>query len=210
MMYSNVDGDRTGGSCRTQPSRHLAEWLKDWPWDWWITLSFSADLTPDDANVRLLGFLDELEKNHRDSVSCLIAQEQKTVSGCGKPSGRGHFHLLMASSVTLTAASISDLWTLPEFGGSRTSGAGAFVRPYDPSQGAIHYMLKSQNDPAWDFTDRNLDLLSPQKPQSATASSGSRRRFLRRDQRRAGQTANLSGALGPASIGGRHDGVGAS
>ncbi len=185
MMECNVHGDRNGGRPCNQASRHLGDWMRSWPWDWWVTLTFSANATPDDANVRLFSFLNELEKRHRDSVWCLIAQEQKTFSGCGKPGGRLHFHLLLASATTLTQASISDLWTLPEFGGSRTSGAAAFVKPYDSEQGAIYYMLKSQDDPAWDFSHRNLDLLSPLRPASADSSSESRRRFKRRDERRA-------------------------
>jgi hypothetical protein len=129
-------------------------------------------------------YLNKLEAIHRDSLSCLIAQEQKTLSGSGKPAGRVHFHLLMACAINLTATSISDLWQLAEFGGSRTSGAGADVRPYDPNRGAVNYVLKFSKDPAWDWDFRNLELLSPLTPVSAAISSRMRRKLARSGEQR--------------------------
>jgi len=115
----------------------------------------------------------------------MIGQEQKTYSGSGKPAGRVHFHLLIGSAVNLPALAIVNWWQLAKFGGSRTSGAGADVRTYDPNRGAVNYLLKFQSDPGWDVRFRNLELLSPLTPASAATSSRMRRKLQRCEERSA-------------------------
>jgi hypothetical protein len=165
------------------------EWLRNWKWNYWVTLTFSGDVGREEANALLDEFLNELEAALRDSLICMISQEQKTISGSGKPAGRVHFHLLIASAVNLSASTITNWWQLPKFGGSRTAGAGADVRPYDPHRGAVSYLLKFRKDPAWDVRYRNLELLSPVTPASAATSSSMRRKLRRYEERRVGATA---------------------
>jgi hypothetical protein len=182
---ANEYNDRNGGRLVIEGRKNQAEWLRTWNWRWWTTLTSSRDVGRDQANALLDDFLGELEAAFHDSLTCMIAQEQKTFSGSGKPAGRTHFHILIGSAVNLTANTIVNWWQLPKFGGSRTSGAGAHVRAYDSRRGAANYILKFQKDPAWDVRFRNLELLSPLTPASAATSSRMRRKLQRCEERRA-------------------------
>jgi hypothetical protein len=182
----NEYNDRKGGRRVIENRPDELEWLRDWEWKYWVTLTFSRDVGRDEGNALLDDFLNELEAAHHDSLTCMIGQERKTISGSGKPAGRNHFHLLIGSAVNLTASTIVNWWQLPEFGGSRTAGAGADARVYDPHRGAISYLLKFRQDPAWDVRYRNLELLSPDVPVSAATSSSMRRKLSRCKERRAG------------------------
>src|ERR1700733_8569338 len=105
----NEYSDRNGGRSVIQARRDQVEWMRCWDWRFWVTLTFSWDVSRSKAAFTLNEYFNKLETIYRDSVSCVIAQEQKTISGSGKPAGRVHFHLLMGSSVSLTATSISSL-----------------------------------------------------------------------------------------------------
>jgi hypothetical protein len=184
-MNGNEYNDRDGGRAVIEGRKNQAEWLRTWNWRWWTTLTFSRDVGRDQANALLDDFLGELEAAFHDSLTCMIGQEQKTYSGSGKPAVRVHFHLLIGSAVNLPALAIVNWWQLTKFGGSRTSGASADVRVYDPNRGAVNYLLKFQADPAWDVRFRNLELLSPLTPASAATSSRMRRKLQRCEERRA-------------------------
>jgi hypothetical protein len=177
--------DRNGGRLLIDGCQNLTDWARTWKWRWFVTLTFSEDVGRDRANAILDECLDELEAAFHDSLTCMIAQEQKTYSGSGKPAGRVHFHLLIGGAVDLPAKAIINWWQQPKFGGSRTSGAGADVRAYDPTGGAANYLLKFQVDPAWDVRFRNLELLSPLTPASAATSSRMRRKLQRCEERKA-------------------------
>jgi hypothetical protein len=182
---ANECNDRNGGRLVIEGRRNQAEWLRTWKWRYWATLTSSRDIGRDQGNALLGECLGELEAAFHDSLTCMIAQEQKTYSGSGKPAGRVHFHLLIGSAVNIPALAIVNWWQLPKFGGSRTSGAGADVRVYDPNRGAANYLLKFQSDPAWDLRFRNLELLSPLTPASTATSSRMRRKLQRCKERRA-------------------------
>jgi hypothetical protein len=156
---------RAGDGQSPAPTKgnHMAvygPWIQTYAWNWWVTISFSRDVGREEAYALLEEYLSQLEVTYRDGLSCVIAQEQKTYSGCGKPSGRVHFHLLVACVANLTERSFSDLWERKEFGGTRVTGAAAHVEPYDPQKHAAYYIFKFLNDPAWDWQLRNLDLIS--------------------------------------------------
>ena len=196
----NEYNDRNGGRLVIGNRPDELEWLRNWDWKYWVTLTFSRDVGHDEANALLDDFLNELEAAHRDSLTCVISLEQKTISGSGKPAGRNHFHLLIGCAVNLTASTIVNWWQLPKFGGSRTAGAGADARAYDPSRGAVSYLLKFREDPAWDVRYRNLELLCPDTPASAATSSRMRRQLSRCKERRMGaaaQPVRLIISLGP-------------
>jgi hypothetical protein len=182
---ANEYNDRNGGRLVIEGRKNQAEWLRTWNWRWWATLTSSRDIGRDQGNALLDDCLGELEAAFHDSLTCMIGQEQKTYSGSGKPAGRVHFHLLIGSAVNLPALAIANWWQLTKFGGSRTSGAGADVRAYDPRRGAANYLLKFQADPAWDVRFRNLELLSPLTPAGAATSSRRRRKLQRCEERRA-------------------------
>jgi hypothetical protein len=176
--------DRTGGRMAIEAGRNLAEWLYDWDWKWWVTLTFSNDLCRASATAVLNAYLNEVELTYKDSLTCVIAQEQKRYSGSGKPAGRVHFHMLVGCAIDLGPRPLQEMWQLSRFGGDRTRGTGADVRRYDPQRGAIAYLTKLQYESASDLTFRNLELLSPVSPGSAYSSSKMRRKLLRSNQRR--------------------------
>lgn len=185
----NECNDRTGGRPMLEDRPGELEWLRNWNWKYWVTFTFSRDLGPDEANAILNDYLNEMEAAYHDCLTCMIGLEQKTLSGSGKPSGRVHFHLLIGSAVDISPNVLKNWWQLPKFGGSRTAGAGADVRIYDPRRGAISYLLKFRADPAWDVRYRNLELLSPLTPISAETSSKMRRKLQRCEERRTRATA---------------------
>jgi hypothetical protein len=198
-MSTNVNAynDRNGGRLVIERRRNQAEWVRIWNWTWWVTLTFSRDVGRDEANAILDDFLNQLEAAFHDSLTCMIAQEQKTYSGSGKPAGRVHFHLLIGSAVNLPALAIVNWWQLTKFGGSRTSGAGADVKVYDSNRGAVNYLLKFQADPTWDLRYRNLELLSPSMPASAATCSRMRRNLQRCEERRAKAATQPAAMKGP-------------
>lgn len=82
-----------------------------------MTGSFSRNVGREEAKALLEEYLCQLEVTHRDCLSCVIAQEQKALSGCGKSSGRVHFHLLIACVVNLMERSFSDVWNVKSLAG---------------------------------------------------------------------------------------------
>ncbi len=181
----NPEYDRGRASVVYQHQQGLGGWLKSFRWNWYVTLTFSHDISSERARAVLESYLSELEAIHRDTLSCLIATEQKTFSGLGKPAGRVHFHLLVGCAVSLTERAFSDLWEHPRYGGNRTSGAAADVQAYDPDGDAAFYVLKSTDHSAWDPIFRNLELVSPVAPASAANNCRTRRKLRRSAERRA-------------------------
>jgi hypothetical protein len=78
---ANKYNDRNGGRLVIEGRGNLAEWLRTWKWRYWVTLTSSMDLRRDQSNALLDDFLGELEAAFHDSLTCMIAQEQKTYSG---------------------------------------------------------------------------------------------------------------------------------
>src|ERR1700733_15700601 len=111
-------------------------------WDWYLTMTFSRDVSSEQATALLNQYLREIEEKIQAPLSCLIAKEQ-TYSGLGKPTGRVHFHLLLSCATTLTREFLRDQWQVPKYGGDGTSGPSACVLPYDAKRSATHYLFKN-------------------------------------------------------------------
>ena len=167
-----------------EAGRQVAEWLYGWEWRWWVTLTFSHDVGSTRADAVLTEFLNEFEATHHDSLTCVIAKEQKTVSGSGRPAGRIHFHALIGSSIDHGVKALQELWQQARYGGDRTSGAGADVRPYDPQRGALVYLQKALTEDSSGLRLHNLELLSPIAPKSAGNSAKVRRTLKRCEDRK--------------------------
>ena len=183
-MITEIDckRDRTSGPGGMRGRQELANWVRDWDWDWWTTLTFNRCVSVGESSRVLERFLECLERTVQDTVSCMIGQEQ-VLSASNKTKTWVHFHLLIGSAVSFPGSLIVKLWNKPEFGGVIKGGKSAEVEVYASHRGAAAYLMKSQTDPAWDVTFRNLDLLSPIVPKSAEDSSRQRRRLRRRDER---------------------------
>ncbi len=196
----NPEDDRSHASVVRKHRQSLGAWLQTFRWNWYVTLTFSHDISSETASAVLESYISELEATHKDTLSCLIATEQKTVSGLGKPAGRVHFHLLVGCAVRLTKRAFSDLWEQPRFGGTRVSGTAAEVRAYDPRGDATFYLLKFMKDPEWDPILRNLELVSPVAPACAAHCTRTRRKLRRHAERRARAAADPSLTTQPFEI----------
>jgi hypothetical protein len=183
LIHQAKGDDKSTETAQLTALEHYGHWFKSFNWRWWVTLTFSHDLSTFKADALLREYINELEAIHHDSFSCLVAREQKTLSGCGKPAGRVHFHLLVGCVANLTVKSFTDVWEAPRFGGKRASGAAAHVMLYDPTRDAAFYCFKFLQDPSWDWDHHNLELLSPIAPLSAKSSSRMRRKLRRREMR---------------------------
>jgi hypothetical protein len=110
-----------------------AQWFETFSWNWYITLTFSREISLETAYVLLNRYLNRLEGKLRCPSACLIVPQRANYSGCGKPGGRVHFHLLVACSTQTDAALSRRLWL--EFGGIHIKGEPAHVVPFDKTRG---------------------------------------------------------------------------
>jgi hypothetical protein len=172
--------------CSTVVDRHhqqvRGEWFRTFKWDWFLTLTFSRDLSNESASRLLEEYLSALEAHVRAPLSCLIAREQKH-SGLGMPAERVHFHLLVGCGKVLPKAVFSDFWEQPRYGGTRVTGEPAMALPYDPAQNASFYLFKQLSNPRFEWSIRRLELVSPIKPGSCATSSRARRSLRRQAER---------------------------
>jgi hypothetical protein len=129
--------------------------------------------------------MNRLEKSLRCPIAYLRGDE-KRFSGCGKPAAPRHFHAVLAAAFPLDPVYIANTWM--QMAGFRANGAGADVRPYDPSGNAISYVLKFIFQPGgdWDFGNLDLYLWSP-----ASEMNRRQRRRLRRQAQRMLVTSGL-------------------
>ena len=175
--YDRYVGRSAPGEAAT--NHLLGEWLRDWNWRLWGTLTFSRYLRPEEADAILAAFLNQLERTLRASLSCVIGREQKTQCGSSAQDGRVHFHLVMSGPSGLTKHAVESLWSQPRFGGNRTSGPSAMVETYNPQLPAVVYLLKDDCTSAGSARFHNLELISPRVPLSAATSSRVRRKLKR-------------------------------
>lgn len=175
----------------TQPARvdpylrqQQAYWFRTaFHWDIFATLTFSHDLTSVSANAVLGRYLRRIEGESGAPLACLIAEEGGTVV-LGEATGRIHFHLLIRCSKPLDALHLVNVWQEDCFGGVRTVGPSAEVRPYKREISAVFYMLKGLRDPGWGWSEWRIEGASKRKPKRL-ATSKEARRMWKREQNRA-------------------------
>lgn len=143
--------------------RAYGEWIQeDYVWNWYVTLTFSHDVSANDAKSRLLAYFNEIEEHVRAPLGCIITQEQAAYSGLGKPGGRLHFHLLLYCAKSLSRDLLEDRWQQPCYGGNRTSGASARAKPYNGAISASLYLFKDLHHPSSDC----LETSSPEQDET--------------------------------------------
>jgi len=116
----------------------MGEWLSTFPWDWWCTLTFRNEYSPDAATRAFLRLTDWLRKDS-PGVGYFVGHEVGRL-------GRLHLHALIGGLepyVQRTAA--AKRW-------DRRHGH-ARIFPYDPDRGASHYIAKyvSKELAEWDI-----------------------------------------------------------
>lgn len=104
------------------------EWLSTWPWDWWATLTFRDEYSPNAADRAFLRWARWL-RTDSPSLGYFVGHE------LGRIGGRLHLHALIGGlqpQVYRTAA-----WKRWHDRHGR-----AEILPYDPDRGASHYISK--------------------------------------------------------------------
>lgn len=150
-------------------------------WQLFATFTFARRLRNGDeeARWRWKGFMNELEREHGDTIGRLVVEEARHSSGA--LSGiRLHYHALLASDRPLSTALVRRLWAQYAGNGRRL----ADIRQYDPRGNAVAYCLKLHGSMAGDLDLHNLDLYSPIRLAAWDRNSRSRRRWRRQLARR--------------------------
>jgi hypothetical protein len=158
--------DRWATSVDRNHQQQYAAWLRKINWSWYVTLTFDREVGSMQASALLELYLRDLEIRSRNTLSCLIVKEQKHYSGLGTPAGRVHFHVLVSTTADLTAKDFVDQWGKPQYGGERTSGPSALVRPYDAAISATYYLFKTLYESPDNWELRREKLLGPIRPAS--------------------------------------------
>lgn len=105
------------------------EWLKQWPWESWGTLTFRDDGYSHEAATRSFNrFTAWLRAEGNDQVSYFVGHE------VGKQ-GRLHLHCLLGSLAPMTSRRALWQWWFERYGRCE-------LRGYDPEQGAAVYVSK--------------------------------------------------------------------
>jgi hypothetical protein len=159
------------------------DFLRTYPWQLYVTLTFSRQISHHQADAILDRFVRDMQKRIGAPLSLAIGKEGGNYSGCGRPSVRVHFHLLLACAFPVDAQLLADVWKQPKYGGERTKGPSAWVVPYDPKLDAAGYVMKGITDTDWDYSLSKLELLRSEKPVNYQTSAKVRRQWKRHQQR---------------------------
>ena len=116
-------------------SRAMGEFLCQYPWEWWGTITFRDEIVTYGASRRVRQFFRWLEGERGAPVGAFIAIEMHKYRGGGDPASlvpHVHFLALNVAGVERRAA-WRYLWE--RCGRSR-------IEPYDPDRGASFYIAK--------------------------------------------------------------------
>ena len=187
MMSAQHKSQDAGYNGPTRFDRYLQQQYADYfrmafHWDLFATFTFSDDLISGRANAVLGTYLRGIEEEVGTPLACLITEERGP-STTGKGLGRVHFHLLMRCAKPLDLDRLTDVWSWDRFGGDRTVGPSAEVRPYQKEISATYYMFKHRHDPDCNWMHWRLEGASKRKPKSYATSSKVRRMWKRQQER---------------------------
>lgn len=111
----------------------MGEFLSQFPWDWFVTITWRQDITDYGAWRRIRAWLCWLEREARNHVGAYIAVEYHRWRS-GPNYLVPHAHLLVLGVAHLQRTAV---WkrTYERHGRAR-------ILPYDPTKGASHYVSK--------------------------------------------------------------------
>lgn len=102
-----------------------SEWLNEYDWDWWTTLTFRNKVTKKVADRKWYQWLRAIEEKAEPGYFRTTENQERNVL---------HFHALMLGVKHLRRLTFMDRWF--EIAGY------ARIYPYDPGKGANHYLTK--------------------------------------------------------------------
>jgi hypothetical protein len=127
------------------------EFLSQFSWDWYVTLTFDGDVKTFTAHNRCKAWLRALEKAAGHPIAWFRADEY------GERFGKFHMHLLIANVAHIHRFTFMELW-------NQRNGF-ARIYPFDPRKGAAFYVSEyvSKQLGEWEISD-NLEAFRTQQP----------------------------------------------
>lgn len=176
-------------SRRAEAHEELVAFFERFPWQLFCTFTFGRRLRNGDAEGRWAWkqFMNELERDHGDTIGRLVAEEKRYGSG-GLSEIRLHYHALFASDHIIAGSTIRRAWSIYAGNGRNLVD----VRTYDRSSSAVAYCLKLHGSMEGELELYNLDLYSPIQSLGCEANSRSRRRLRRQLARRSNSAGDQS------------------
>jgi len=119
----------------------LGEFLSEFRWDWFVTLTFEHEVKSFTAYRRCKAWLGDLERAAAFPIAWFRADEY------GERTGRFHLHLLIANVEHLHRLTWMKRW--------EQRNGYARILPFDPGLGAAFYVSKYVTKQAgeWDISD---------------------------------------------------------
>lgn len=130
--------------------KELANFINNFAWEFFVTATYSIDLTPATGRKLWLGYLDKLEKRFQLPIPRIWFQEF---------SQRGdtpHYHALIGriGHIKNSAKIMWELWY------EKLNYGAMQTLPYDPARGANEYLTKYVGKNQFNSGDWGLDILS--------------------------------------------------
>jgi hypothetical protein len=181
-----------------KPIYELADWVSQIDWRLFGTFTFAWKVNDYVADRIYVEFINRLEQCLKSDVG-YVRGDEKRFSGCGQPACARHFHVLLTSAAPLAPAFVEELWM--SMAGNRADGAGAQVKPYDPTGNAALYVLKSMNKVEGDWKFGKFELFHPLVKGLQIPTKGLKRHLRRHKARQ-----QKFGSLVPWNLGGENAG----
>jgi hypothetical protein len=169
----------------------VAKWLNPIPWQWFVTLTFSWNVSGETADQKLKEWLNTVERDLKARV-CFVAGKEHTPSSVGMEVP-WHFHLLAASEAPIPQQLLERTWRSLAGRGTRRPANDGFVddsvlvESYELNRGGPQYCLKSMNTCDGDWLFRWLELFNPLMKQTSRPNHDKIRQRARFDARQSGK-----------------------
>ena len=146
----------------------VGDWLAPVPWQFFATLEFPRNVRSETAVSKLKEWLNNTERQLRDSICFVAGLEERSKSGAPVPA---HFHILMTASRPIPASVLEDGWRAMVGRGTRSplhpEGDSVVLEAVNPAGNALAYCLKFANDCRGDWMFKWLEIFNPNIPRSA-------------------------------------------
>ena len=151
------------------PSQQLAAFLDKLPFQQYVSLTYRSPRSLGLADATCKLWLETLERHHRSPIGAVTSIE--SVNG-----GHTHHHLLLLSTAPLDIEFEKTTWFFLSRASSRHS---IEIQPYDPSRGALSYVIKTYGSPQDEVELRSLEIFASHDQTFWKRNARQRRRYRR-------------------------------
>lgn len=127
-VWDDWEAQRVAVNDKTLIQQTWGDWLGEWPWEWYSTLTFRDNVGIRRANSLWQVWYDQLVKTTRKDVQYARFTEWQ------RDRGIPHFHVLMLNLKHVRRLTWLDRWV--------DQAGWARIEPYNPEKGATHYLCK--------------------------------------------------------------------